>query len=179
VGLVIRLKIRRDIVVEVMFCTSTKQNSIGEEDELRGSVIKNNGTLVSKIKSPHDTEAWTIVIFVKTPECCSLPGSGAHCWSLPFSPGVCEDMTGVLSLLHKGDPLADQPTHWRPVVLLNSMNQLLSYIINERLMELVEHERILTQTQGGFHQDESTGINACKLYSLTREAQRLKEDSYE
>ncbi len=88
-------------------------------------------------------------------------------------------MTGVLSLLHKGDPLADQPTHWRPVVLLNSMNQLLSYIINERLMELVEHERILTQTQGGFHQDESTGINACKLYSLTREAQRLKEDSYE
>ncbi len=52
-----------------------------------------------------------------------------------------EDMTGVLSLLHKGDPLADQPTHWRPVVLLNSINQLLTYIINERLMELVEHER--------------------------------------
>ena len=65
-----------------------------------------------------------------------------------------EDMTGVLSLLHKGDPLADQPTHWRPVVLLNSMNQLLAYIINERLMELVEHEGILTQAQGGFRQDK-------------------------
>ncbi len=57
-----------------------------------------------------------------------------------------EDMTGVLSLLHKGGPWADQPTHWRPVVLLNSMNQLLAYIFNERLMELVEHERILTQS---------------------------------
>ena len=88
-GLVIRHKIRRDIVVEVMFCTSTKQNSNGEADDLRGSVIVNDDTLVSKMKSPHDTEAWTIVIFVKTPECCSLPGSGAHCWSLPFSPGVC------------------------------------------------------------------------------------------
>jgi hypothetical protein len=30
-----------------------------------------------------------------------------------------EDMTGILSLLHKGDPMADQPSHWRPVVLLN------------------------------------------------------------
>ena len=27
-----------------------------------------------------------------------------------------EDMTGVLSLLHKGDPLTDQPSYWRPVV---------------------------------------------------------------
>jgi hypothetical protein len=44
-----------------------------------------------------------------------------------------EDMNGVLSLLHKGGPLADQPSHWRPVVLLNSMNQLVAYIVNERL----------------------------------------------
>jgi len=35
-----------------------------------------------------------------------------------------EDVTGVLSLLHKGGPLADQPSHWRPVVLLNTMKQL-------------------------------------------------------
>jgi hypothetical protein len=83
-------------------------------------------------------------------------------------------MTGVLSLLHKGGPMTDQSTHWRPVVLLNSMNQLLAYIINDRLMELVEHERLLTQTQGGFRQDKSTDINDCKLYDLTREAQRLK-----
>ncbi len=83
-----------------------------------------------------------------------------------------EDMTGVLSLLHKGAPLTDQPSHWSPVVLLNSMNQLLTYIINERLM--VEHESILTQEQGGFHQDKSTDINVCKLYILTKEDQRLE-----
>jgi hypothetical protein len=55
-----------------------------------------------------------------------------------------EDMTGVLSLLHKGDPLADQPSHWRPVVLLNSMNQLVAYIVNEWITDLVEHGVILT-----------------------------------
>ena len=54
------------------------------------------------------------------------------------------------------------------------MNQLLAYIINERLMELVEHEGFLTQAQGGFRQDKSTDINACKLYDLTRETQCLK-----
>jgi hypothetical protein len=67
-GLPVRFKIRGHIVVEVMFCTSTKQNSSGEADELRGSVIVENGTLVSKVKPSHDTEAWTIVIFVETPE---------------------------------------------------------------------------------------------------------------
>ncbi len=54
------------------------------------------------------------------------------------------------------------------------MNQLVAYVVNERLTELVEHGRILTQAQGGFRQDKSTDINACKLYSITREAQRLK-----
>jgi len=57
---------------------------------------------------------------------------------------------------------------------VNSMNKLLAYIINERLTELVEHQRILTQSQGGFHQDKSTDINSCKLYDLTRKALRLK-----
>jgi len=66
-----------------------------------------------------------------------------------------EDMTVVLSLLHKGGPLADQPSHWRPVVLLNSMNQLVAYIINERLTELVERGGILTQAQGGFRQTKA------------------------
>ena len=58
---------------------------------------------------------------------------------------------------------------------LNTMNQLVAYVVNERLTELVEHGRILTQAQGGFRQDKSTDINACKLYSITREAQRLKK----
>jgi len=40
------------------------------------------------------------------------------------------------------------------------MDQLLAYILNERLTELVEHEGILAQAQGGFRQDKSTDINA-------------------
>ena len=85
-----------------------------------------------------------------------------------------EDMTGVLSLLHKGDPSVDLTSHWRPVVLLNTLNQLIAYVVNERLTELVEHGKILTQTQGVFRQDKSTDINVCKLYGITKESQRLK-----
>ena len=70
-----------------------------------------------------------------------------------------EDMTDVLSLLYKGGPLKDQPSHWWSVVLLNTMNQLVAYIVNERLTELVEQGRLLTQAQGGFRQDKSTDIN--------------------
>ena len=48
----------------------------------------------------------------------------------------------------------------RSMVLLNTMDELLAYILNERLTELVEHEGILEQAQGGFRQDKSTDINA-------------------
>ncbi len=40
---------------------------------------------------------------------------------------------------------------------------------------MVEHMAILTQAQGGFRQKKSTDINACKLYGLTKEAQRRKQ----
>ena len=40
---------------------------------------------------------------------------------------------------------------------------------------MVEHMGILTQAQGGFRQNKSTDINTCKLYGLTKEAQRLKQ----
>ena len=45
------------------------------------------------------------------------------------------------------------------MVLLNTMNQLVAYVVNERLTELVEQGRLLTQAQGGFRQDKSTDIN--------------------
>lgn len=61
------------------------------------------------------------------------------------------------------------------MVLLNTLNQLVVYLVNERLTELVEHGKILTQAQGGFRQDKNTDINVCKLYGITREVQRLKK----
>jgi len=37
----------------------------------------------------------------------------------------------------------------RPVVLLNSVHQLLNYVINERLKKIVEPANILEPGQGG------------------------------
>jgi len=65
--------------------------------------------------------------------------------------------------------------HWRPVVLLNFTNQLVAYIVSERLTEMVENAHILSQAQGGFRQNKSTDINRFKLYGITNEDQRLKK----
>jgi len=75
-----------------------------------------------------------------------------------------EEMTGRLALLHKVGSKADLPSHWRPVVLLNCTNQLIAYIVNERLTEMVENAHILSQAQGAFRQNKSTDINGCKLF---------------
>jgi hypothetical protein len=84
-------------------------------------------------------------------------------------------MTDRLALLHKGGSKANMSSHWRPVVLLNCTNQLIAYIVNERLTEMVEHAHILSQAQGGFRQNKSTDFNGYKLYGITNEAQRLKK----
>jgi hypothetical protein len=75
-----------------------------------------------------------------------------------------KEMEGKLALLHKEGPKADQVAHWLAVVLLNITNQLIAYVINEHLTEMVEHGGILKQAQGGFRQNKSTDINDCKLY---------------
>ena len=41
-----------------------------------------------------------------------------------------KEMTGKLSLLHKGGSKADMSSHWRPVVW-NCTNQLITYVVNE------------------------------------------------
>jgi len=66
-------------------------------------------------------------------------------------------------------------SHWRPVVLLNCSNQLITYVVNERLTEMVENAHILSQEQGDYHQNKYMDINGCKLYGITNEAQRLKK----
>ncbi len=50
------VEIRGNIVVKVVLCASSKQDSSGKAYELRRSVIGNHGTLVSKIESPHGTK---------------------------------------------------------------------------------------------------------------------------
>jgi hypothetical protein len=63
-------------------------------------------------------------------------------------------MTGKLALLHKGGSKTDLPSHWRPVVFLNCTNQIIGYIINERLTEMVENTHILSQAQSDFRQNK-------------------------
>jgi len=51
-------------------------------------------------------------------------------------------MNGTISQLHKGAG-TNRPSDQRPLVLLNSMYQLLNYVINERLQKNVELANIL------------------------------------
>jgi len=68
-----------------------------------------------------------------------------------------ETMNGTISQLHKGGG-TNRPSNQRPVVLLNSVCQLLNYVINERLKKFVEPANILEPGQGGGKQGRSVGI---------------------
>ncbi len=86
-----------------------------------------------------------------------------------------KEMTGKMTILHRRGSKTDLSCHWRPVVLLNCTSQLITYIVNERLKEMVETTYILSQSQGVFRQNKSTDINGYKLYGLTNETQCLKK----
>ena len=82
------------------------------------------------------------------------------------------EMQGLISLLHKGGATTDKPSDWRPVVLLNGVNQLIGYVINSRLTRLVEQAGLLEPGQGGCRKSRRTHINQQKLSWITEEAQR-------
>jgi len=68
-----------------------------------------------------------------------------------------ETMNGTISQLHKGGG-TNRPSDQRPVVLLNSVYQLL----NERLKKNVEPANILEPGQGGGRQGRCVGIKMPK-----------------
>jgi hypothetical protein len=59
------------------------------------------------------------------------------------------EVHGLVALPHKGDGSTDRAENYRPVVLLNILFQLVSYIIQERLVRIVEGSNILEPGQGG------------------------------
>jgi hypothetical protein len=61
-----------------------------------------------------------------------------------------QEMTGKQVILHKGGPLVNLTFHCRPVVLLNITKQLITYVVNERIIEMGENAVILTQVYDGF-----------------------------
>jgi len=89
-----------------------------------------------------------------------------------------ETMNGTISQLHEGGG-TNKPSDQRPVVLLNSVNQLLNYFINERLKKIVEPANILEPGQGGGRQGCSVGINMQKVRFIQQEAQRQSKRVYQ
>jgi len=72
-------------------------------------------------------------------------------------------MHGTISQLHTGGS-TNKTSDQRPVVLLNSVYQLLKYIINERLKRIVEPANLLEPGQGGGRQGRSVNGNMQKLH---------------
>ena len=82
-----------------------------------------------------------------------------------------ETMNGTMSQLHKGGG-TNKPSHQRPVVLLNSVYQLLNYVMNEWLQKTVEPANILEAGQGGGRQGRCVGFNIQKVHLIQQGARR-------
>jgi len=88
-----------------------------------------------------------------------------------------ETMNGTISQLHKGGG-TNKPLDQRPVVLLNSVYQLLNYVINEWLKKIVEPANVLESGQGGGRQGRCVGINMQKVHFIQQEARRQGKRVY-
>jgi len=87
-------------------------------------------------------------------------------------------MNGTISQLHKGGR-TNIKLNQRPVVVLNSVYQLLNYVINERLKKNVEPANILEPGQGGGRQGRCVGINMQKVHFIQQEARRQGKRVYQ
>ena len=88
------------------------------------------------------------------------------------------EVHGLVALLHKDGGSTVRAENYRPVVLLNSLFQLVSYIIQERLVRIVEGSNILEPGQGGFRARRGCDINMHKLDFITREAQKKTSNAF-
>jgi len=87
-------------------------------------------------------------------------------------------MNGTILQLHKGGG-TNKTSDQRPVVLLNSVYQLLNYVINERLKKIVEPANILEPGRGGGRQGRCVGINMQKVHFIQQEARRQDKRVYQ
>jgi len=89
-----------------------------------------------------------------------------------------ETMNSTISQLHKGGG-TNRPSDQQPVVLLNSVYQLLNYVINKQLKKIVEPANILEPGQGGGRQGRCVGIKMQKVHLIQQEAQRQGKRVYQ
>jgi hypothetical protein len=89
-----------------------------------------------------------------------------------------KEVHGLVTLLHKGGGSTVRAENYSPVVLLNSLFQLISYIIQERLVRIVEGSNILEPGQRGFRASRGCAINMHKLDFITRETQKKTSNAF-
>jgi len=86
-------------------------------------------------------------------------------------------MNSTISQLHEGGG-TNKTSDQRPVVLINSVYQLLNHVINEWLEKIVEPANILEPGQGGDRQGHCVGIKMPKVHFIQQEAQRWGKRVY-
>jgi len=86
-------------------------------------------------------------------------------------------MNCTISQLHKGGG-TNKTSDQRPVVLLNSVYQMLNYVINQRLKKIVEPANVLEPGQGGGRQGRCVGIHMQKVHFIQQEARRQGKKFY-
>ena len=62
---------------------------------------------------------------------------------------------GRLIQIHKKNELADI-TNYRPITIVNVISVIYTKLLNKRLIQVIEHHKILGEIQGGFRQDRSS-----------------------
>ena len=66
-----------------------------------------------------------------------------------------ETRNGTIVLLHKNGDTTDKSSDWRPVVLLNTLSQLVDHVLESRLRRIVEQCGILEPGQSGYRHGRS------------------------
>ena len=78
-----------------------------------------------------------------------------------------KEVHGRVALLHKDGDSTDRVSDYHPVVLPYNLFQLISCIIQERLVRIVEGSNILEPGQGGFRTRREYDINTRETQNTT------------
>lgn len=84
--------------------------------------------------------------------------------------------TVIFPIHKKGD--IDQPSNYRGISFMNSVVKIMMGIINERLMNWVESNKILTEYQAGFRRNYSTADNIYNLSAIVSSKLAEKKKVY-
>ena len=83
----------------------------------------------------------------------------------------CLNVGNVKLLLKSGDPT--EPTNYRPITVSPILSKLITKLVNERLVRLVESEKLLNECQLGFRPKKSTRTG---VYTVSMVIQKIKKD---